>query len=100
ALATIGFALVCVSFSRPLILDHCATGTRRQWNRVHQRITFIDFYQHRFPLHLGGPPFIKYKSILTGLLRGWPQQAATSLRNRHRITVAPLQWSDEIPIGL
>jgi len=33
-------------------------------------------------------------------LRGWPQQAATSLRNRHRITVAPLQWSDEIPIGL
>jgi hypothetical protein len=26
-------------------------------------------------LLLGGPPFIKQKSILTALLRGWPQQA-------------------------
>ena len=34
------------------------------------------------------------------LLRGWPQQAPTSLRNRHLINVAPLQWGDEIPIEL
>jgi hypothetical protein len=43
---------VRISFARPLILDHSATGTRRQWN-------FIDFYRHKFPVHLGGPPFIK-----------------------------------------
>src|SRR5213592_617142 len=29
ALATIGFALVCVSFSRPVVLDHSATGACR-----------------------------------------------------------------------
>ena len=44
-LATIGLAVVRISFARPLILDHSATGTRLHWNRVHQRIAFIDFYR-------------------------------------------------------
>src|SRR5439155_827078 len=47
-LAAIGLAVVRISFARPLILDHCATGTPRQWNRVHQRIAFIDFFSISF----------------------------------------------------
>jgi hypothetical protein len=50
---------VRISFARPLILDHSATRTRRHWNRVHQRIAFIDFYQHKFPVHLWWTAFHK-----------------------------------------
>src|SRR5204862_7051551 len=32
-LTTIGFAIVCVSFSRPVVLDHSATGACRFWSR-------------------------------------------------------------------
>jgi hypothetical protein len=51
-LAAVRLAVVRVSFARPLILDHSATGTRRHWNGAYRRIGFIDFYQHSFLFHL------------------------------------------------
>src|SRR5207247_8662736 len=35
--------LVRISVAMSVMLDHCATGTARQLNRVHPRIAFIDF---------------------------------------------------------
>jgi len=45
-----------ITFARPFVLDHSATGTRRQWSRLQQAITFVCFHQHSFG-YPGGRPF-------------------------------------------
>jgi len=74
-LAAVGLAFVSVSFTRPLVLLHSATGTRRRWNRFPQTSASLLFRFHNFMK-----------------VTGDEGNSETRLPNSNRLPLSPRPW--------